>query len=379
MNDIYEISKPSIQSDWRGVQFKDVSVCYNVIPKCESCSEFKINGSKEQRTDSFTIVVFTFYNSNSFPIYTDFVDKITAIRSDGVQIDPIDHELICKELFEFKLNIHNGSTIMPYSTQKRFVLYENAFSSNNPIIKLDYRGCIYSKYETCNWGYFSYNIETHELLTNGSLVYIQKINEEYDKRKREKLYQKPYKLISELEVLLYKRNELPTTYKDFVTLTAKIQGLIKELTELNKMNNLGLDSHIEQYQIGIEKPFTEDLPIFIKTDSFRILPSEQDITPEEFEHYVAAQFLKNGYKTEVTRYVLDGGVDIVLKKDEMIYGVQCKYLLHNRFVDTVDMLHFLGALVNMRADGGYFVTTGKITSAGQDIAARNGITIITIQ
>ena len=108
MNDIYEISKPSIQLDWRGIQFKDVSVRYNAIPKCESCSEFKINGSKEQRTESFTIVVFTFYNSNSFPIYTDFVDKITAVRSDGVQIDPIDHEFICKELFEFKLNVYNG-------------------------------------------------------------------------------------------------------------------------------------------------------------------------------------------------------------------------------------------------------------------------------
>ena len=88
--------------------------------------------------------------------------------------------------------------------------------------------------------------------------------------------------------------------------------------------------------------------------------------------------MKNGYKAEVTRYLLDGGIDIVLAKDEKLYGVQCKYLSPKRSVDTVDMLHFLGALVNMRADGGFFVTTGKITSAGQDIAKRNGITIITV-
>ena len=268
---------------------------------------------------------------------------------------------------------------MPYSTQKRFVLFENAFSEDKPIQKLDYRGCIYSRYEACNWGYFSYNIETHELLTNGSLVYIQKINEEYELRKRDRLYEKPRKLMSELEVLLHKRNELPTTYKNFAALTVKIQGHIKELTELNKRNNLGLDCHIEQYQLGIEKPFAEDLPIFIKADSFSILPSEKDMTPEEFEHYVAAQFLRNGYETEVTRFLLDGGVDIVLKKDEMLFGVQCKYLSHNRFVDTVDMLHFLGVLVNMRADGGFFVTTGKITAAGQDIAIRNGINIIIVR
>ena len=378
MKDIYEISKSSIQSDWRGIIFKDVSIYYNAVPKCESCSEFKISGSKEQRTNTFTLVVFTFYNSNSFPIYTDFVDKIVAIDSNNEQIDPIDYEFICKQLFEFKLYIHNNNSIMPKSVQKRFVMYSNSFSPQNPIVRLDYRGCIYSKYESCNWGYFSYNIETKELLTNGSLNYIQRINEEYEIRKRDKLYEKSRKLMSELEVFLYKRNELPVTYKEFTALTIKIQGHIKELTELNKRDKLELDSHIEQYKISVEKPFTEDLPVFIKTDSFKILPPEQNITPEDFEHYVAAHFLKNGYKAEVTRYLLDGGIDIVLAKDEKLYGVQCKYLSPKRCVDTVDMLHFLGALVNMRADGGFFVTTGKITSAGQDIAKRNGITIITV-
>ena len=374
MNNIYEISKPSIQSDWRGIVFKNVSVQYGKGSNCELCWH-KVDCEIRKLHRSFTIVVFSFYNKNSFPIYTEFVKEIVAIRDDRVQIGQTNHN-ICKAIFEEEYSVPNNDTIMPNSTQKRLIVFDDSLLDGQKISSLDYRGKIYARYEECNWGYASYSFLTNELLTNGSLNYIQRINEEYEIRKRDRLYKKPRKLMSELEVFLYKRNELPTTYKEFITLTTKIQGHIKELTELNKQNKLELDSHIEQYKISAEKPFAEDLPIFIKADSFKILPPEQNITPEDFEHYVAAYFLKNGYKTEVTRYVLDGGIDIVLTKDKKIFGVQCKYLLPERYVDTVDMLHFLGALVNMRADGGFFVTTGKITSTGQGIAGRNGITII---
>ncbi len=379
MKDIYELSKPSIQPDWRGVLFKDVSIYYNVMPKCENCHEFSVTGSHNPYNKKFTLVIFTLYNSNSFPIYTDFVDKTVAIRSDGHQIDPMNYNISCKQLFETKFYIHNSDTLMPNSTQKRLVVYDNMFDNGLSIVKLEYRGCIYSKYESCNWGYFSYNIETKELLTNGSLNYVKRINNEYEKRKHDKLYQKPYKLISELEVLIYKRNDLPTTYKEFVSLTTKAQGHIKELTELNKRNRLGLDDEIEQFKSLMEKTFSEDTAVFKKMAAFKINSPEHNITPEEFEHYVASQFIKLGYKAEVTRYVLDGGIDIILSKSGKTYGVQCKYLLPERFVDTVDMLHFLGALVNMRADGGFFVTTGKITASGNDIADRNGITIIIVR
>lgn len=374
MKDIYEISKSSIQSDWRGIVFKNVSVQYGKSPNCELCWR-KSDCEVGKRYRSFTTVVFSFYNKNSFPIYTEFVKEIVAIRDDGVQLGQTNCD-ICKGVFEEEYFVPNNDTIMPKSTQERLIVFDDVVLNGQRISRLDYRGKIYARYEECNWGYASYSLLTNELLTNGSLNYIQRINEEYEIRKRDKLYEKSRKLMSELEVFLYKRNELPVTYKEFTALTIKIQGHIKELTELNKRDKLELDSHIEQYKISVKKPFTEDLPIFIKTDSFKILPPEQNITPEDFEHYVAAHFLKNGYKAEVTRYVLDGGIDIVLTKDKKLYGVQCKYLSPKRCVDTVDMLHFLGALVNMRADGGFFVTTGKITSAGQDIAKRNGITII---
>lgn len=377
MNDIYEISKPSIQSDWRGIVFENVSVKINELPDCENCWCKSSCGIPEY-DKNFAVVTFSFYNTNSFPIYSEFVNDMVAIRTDGEQIGQTHYD-ICKGFFEQKYRIHNNNTIMPYSTQKRLIIFDNVFDDERKLIRLDYRGKIYSRYEECNWGYVSYNLQTGELLTNGSLNYIQKINEEQEKRKREKLYKKPYKLISELEVLLYKRNDIPVTYKDFVSLTIKAQGHLKELTELNKHNKLGLDTEIEQFKSRMEKTFSEETVVFKKLTTLSIKSPEQNITPEEFEHYVAAHFSESGYKAEVTRYVLDGGIDIVLTKGGKTYGVQCKYLLPERYVDTVDMLHFLGALINMRADGGFFVTTGKITVAGNDIANRNGITIILVR
>lgn len=378
MYSIEEISVPSIQSDWRGIVFQYVKIYYNTEPKCELCHGFNLNCEDKKQGKLYTMVIFTLYNKNSFPIYTEFVDSIAAIRSDGMQIDPLPVNSPCKESLENDWHIHSGDTIMPYSTQRKIVIYDNVFNDEKPIVKLDYRGCIYSKYERCNWGYASYNVQTNELLTNGSLKYIDRINAEYEKRKRDKLLVKPNKLLSELEVMIYKRNCLPTTYKEFTSLTTKIKGHIKELTELNKLNKLGLDEEIEKFNNSLDSQFSDTFTIFDTLKTFNITLPKYEITPEEFEHYVAEKFIKNGYTAEVTRYAIDGGIDIVLSKNNKTYGVQCKFLSENRFVDTVDMLHFLGALVNMRADGGFFVTTGKITAAGSEIADRNGITIITV-
>lgn len=378
MREIDELSVPSVQSDWRGIVFQYVRIYYNAEPKCELCHRFNLDCEDKKQGKLYTMIIFTLYNKNAFPIYTEFVDSIAAIRSDGMQIDPLPVNSLCRGAFENDWRIHSGDTIMPYSTQRRIVIYDNVFNDEMPIIKLDFRGCIYSKYERCNWGYASYNVQSNELLTNGSLEYIKRINEEYEKRKHDKLLAKPYKLISELEVLIYKRNCLPTTYKEFASLTAKAKGHIKELTELNKLNNLELDEEIEKFSNELNSPISDTYAVFDKLKAVKITAPEYEITPEEFEHYVAEKFIKNGYTAEVTRYTIDGGIDIVLSKKNKIYGVQCKFLSENRFVDTVDMLHFLGALVNMRADGGFFVITGKITSAGCEIADRNGITIITI-
>lgn len=372
MNDIYEISQPSIQDDWRGIKMS-AEVIYDCPLDCSKCFR---NSACDNANINYTVVVFTLKNKNSFPIYTDFIDSIIAVDNRGAQHSSINNSFYeCNVIFEKSAHIHSGSNLMPYAVQKRAALFD---SSVRDIQKLEYRGKIYGRYEECNWGYLSYDMNTNELTTNGSLEYIARINEEHDRRKLERLLVKPQKLISELNVLIYKRNTLPQTYKEFAALTTKASGKLKELEELTNLNGLDFSDVIADFSKQLETTEPAPSKIFKEPGRVRIHTPEEELSPEEFEHYVAKEFAAAGYKTDVTRYSGDGGIDIIMYRDNKTYGVQCKMLSPDRFVDTTDMLCFLGALVNMRADGGFFVTTGKFTVSGTNIADNNGIRLIKI-
>lgn len=46
----------------------------------------------------------------------------------------------------------------------------------------------------------------------------------------------------------------------------------------------------------------------------------------QFEHYCANLLLKNGFsKAEVTQASGDYGIDVLAEKDDVTYGIQCKY------------------------------------------------------
>lgn len=373
MTDIYEISKPSIQDDWRGIRIS-AEVVYDFPLDCTKCS----NNATCYRAfkKEYTVVVFTLKNKNAFPIYTDFVDNIIAVHDNGTQHSSINNALPnCAVTFERATLIHSGNNLMPYAVQKRAALFDNSVTN---IQRLEYRGKIYGRYEECNWGFLSYDVNTNELTTNGSLEYIARINEEHDRRKLERLLVKPQKLISELNVLIYKRNTLPQTYKDFAAITSKAYGKLKELEEYTNLNCIDFSDVIYDFSKQLETTEPAPSKIFKEPSRVRIHTPEEELSPEEFEHYVAAEFTAAGYKTDVTKYSGDGGIDIIMYRENKTYGVQCKMLSPDRFVDTADILCFLGALVNMRADGGFFVTTGKFTVNGTNIAENNGIRLIKI-
>lgn len=372
MNDIYEISQPSLQDDWRGIIIS-AEVIYDYRMDCAKCFR---NSVCDNANSYCTVVIFTLKNKNSFPIYTDFIDSIVAVDDSGSQHSGINNSFYeCNVTLEKAAHLHSGSNLMPYAVQKRFALFENSVKN---IQKLEYRGKIYGRYEECNWGFFSYDVNTNELTTNGSLEYIARINEEHDRRKIERLLVKPQKLISELNVLIYKRNTLPQTYKDFAALTTKAYGKLKELEEYINLNGLDFSDVIGDFSKQLETTEPAPSKIFKEPSRVKIHTPEEELSPEEFEHYVAAEFTAAGYKTDVTRYSGDGGIDIIMYRDNKTYGVQCKMLSSDRFVDTADILCFLGALVNMRADSGFFVTSGKFTVNGTNIAENNGIRLVKI-
>ena len=100
-----------------------------------------------------------------------------------------------------------------------------------------------------------------------------------------------------------------------------------------------------------------------------------DLSPTEFEHYVARLFRRKGYKVVVRGGSGDHGVDLELFGDGSKRAVvQCK-----RYRDTVgeDVVRDLyGTLLHERAARAFLVTTAEISEAARKWSVGKPITLI---
>lgn len=83
--------------------------------------------------------------------------------------------------------------------------------------------------------------------------------------------------------------------------------------------------------------------------------------PDEFEEYIANLFNQLGYKTEKVGGSYDGGIDVIIKKDEEVGYIQCKKFI-TREVPVGAVRDFYGAFIGKLATSkGYFISTNKFT------------------
>lgn len=99
-----------------------------------------------------------------------------------------------------------------------------------------------------------------------------------------------------------------------------------------------------------------------------------ELSPREFEEYVGELFSHLGYKVEVTPYINDKGVDIIMYKGAVKYGVQCKR--YKGTVGSPEIQTFIGALEHAKADKGFFVTTGMFSFEAEKMAAQHPIQLV---
>jgi restriction system protein len=98
-------------------------------------------------------------------------------------------------------------------------------------------------------------------------------------------------------------------------------------------------------------------------EDFVIKRLKNDLSAEQFEHFIAGLLRCMGYHARVTRHTGDGGVDIIAHKDELgfeppIIKVQCKQSLSTIGGPTVQQL--LGAIQSN--EHALFVTLGDYSS-----------------
>jgi len=102
----------------------------------------------------------------------------------------------------------------------------------------------------------------------------------------------------------------------------------------------------------------------------------QQLTPTQFEEYIAALFQSLGYETKVTGGSGDGGVDVEAVKDDHVHYIQCKKYISSK-VPVSAVRDFYGAIAD-RVDGGkgYFITTNVFTLDADKFAEDKPIELI---
>lgn len=100
-----------------------------------------------------------------------------------------------------------------------------------------------------------------------------------------------------------------------------------------------------------------------------------ELTPREFEEYVGQLYHYLGFEdVVVTQYSNDKGIDILLCKEDLKYGIQCKR--YKGTVGSPDIQKFIGALDHAKADKGIFVTTGMFSFEAEKMASEHPIELV---
>lgn len=102
----------------------------------------------------------------------------------------------------------------------------------------------------------------------------------------------------------------------------------------------------------------------------------RNVSPQEFEIYIANLFSKLGFSTEIVGGSHDGGIDIIAIKDDVKHYIQCKKFIKSQ-VGVGDVRDFYGALIDHLANGkGYFITTNKFTLEAEKFSEDKPIELI---
>jgi len=126
-----------------------------------------------------------------------------------------------------------------------------------------------------------------------------------------------------------------------------------------------LEEKITNYNIDLEK--YKNVTDKSRTTFWKLL------THRQFEIEVANLYSLLGYSTIVTKSSGDGGIDVIIKKDEKKIGIQCKH--HNKPVGPNDFRALIGVIASQDFDYGIFVSLNGFTPSVFDEARKSKVRI----
>lgn len=390
-----------MDTDFCGVEFKLISVTRNKEYQCQGCSEwglicdYKRNLMITPDTERirFTEVIIQLRNTNSY-VYSLIHSSFNLIDSDECQYSYCDLGWACENIFYQSRRYNKLLTLMPNSKITTALVFPELPNANTPY-QLTYRSYAYLENSLAFDGYIIISLEDGSVVDGNASnniiqnrkkkMYEEKMESEMEREARlESLrierYNKQTSYIThkmnKFKLLIFKRFNNILTYKEATRLDNEIKNIEFELKQILESSEsysdylLLLDREFYEYQ---NKTFIE------KANTIIVHPKiEDDFSPRDFEIYVQSMFKAIGYAAKLTPYVGDGGIDVILEKDSLIYGVQCKYFREDAVVGSQTMQQFIGALKNINAIGGFFVSTCYYSKNAMVMANNNNIRLITL-
>lgn len=110
-------------------------------------------------------------------------------------------------------------------------------------------------------------------------------------------------------------------------------------------------------------------------EKHKTLEDWKKLDGRKFEKIVALIYKNLGYKTKIIGGAGDRGIDIVIKKDNKNWLIQCKQM---EVVSPKYVREFYGSVVDHLREGerGLLVTTGDFTAEGKEFAKDKPIELI---
>lgn len=105
------------------------------------------------------------------------------------------------------------------------------------------------------------------------------------------------------------------------------------------------------------------------------IDSIRELSWYQFELLISEAFRRQGYRVTETEYGPDGGVDLILHKDDRRLFVQCKHWKVYK-INVKPIRELQGVISARGADGGIFVTSGEYTKDALDFARDCNIQLI---
>lgn len=150
------------------------------------------------------------------------------------------------------------------------------------------------------------------------------------------------------------KNLLSINEKRFRDTSKLYDETVSNIAFVNNQKTLGFELFDEKWVTIEEIPRLQEVKIGLANNF-------ANMSPFDFEHFVARLLKEMGYKTEVTKKTGDFGTDIIAKKGNKITAVQCKRHNEKNFVGNKLIQQLLGSMNFYHATQCIFVTTSYYT------------------